>query len=132
MGGDFSLWLFAVTSNGAKLPPLKLDLPSLGVYRVSVSSCKNCYLTTIGKDFLIFSSCFTQPNGKGYLYFASNCKQMYRPVIPPLLVWRFGFGYLFSHLQWDKNAPIQNQNGSPKFKSGLQSGKVLFGRDSYD
>ena len=81
MGGDFSLWLFAVTSNGAKLPPLKLDLPSLGVYRVSVSSCKNCYLTTIGKDFLIFSSCFTQPNGKGYLYFASNCKQMYRPVL---------------------------------------------------
>ena len=54
-----------------------MGLQSLGVYYVSVSSCKDCYPTTIGKDFLIFFSGFAHRNGKGFLYFASKCKQMY-------------------------------------------------------
>ena len=56
--------------------PLKMGLPSLGVYYVSVRSCKDCYPTTIGRDFLVFFSDFTHHNGK-VLHFASKCKELY-------------------------------------------------------
>ena len=68
------------------MPPLKNSLLSLGVYYISVSSCKDCYPATNGKDlthllkftqvFFHLLKFFTHPNGKSFLYFASKCKQM--------------------------------------------------------
>ena len=80
IGKDFFdlVWIFTVvTTNEAKMIPLKIGLSSLGVYYASVSNCKDCYPTTAGKDFLIFFSGFTHHNGKIFLYFASKCKQLY-------------------------------------------------------
>ena len=60
IGKDFLLWLLAVTSSEAKMLPIKVILTSLGVFR-----------------------CLVLPttNGKGFLYFASKCKQVYSLLI---------------------------------------------------
>ena len=56
-GKGFLLWLLAVTSNEAKMLPLKMSLPSLGVY--------------------ISGLVLPTTNGKGFLYFANKCEQVY-------------------------------------------------------
>ena len=77
IGKDFCCFFADVTSNEVKMVPLKMGLLNLRVYYVSARSCKDCYPTIIGRDFLNFFSGLTHHNEKGFLCFASKCKQMY-------------------------------------------------------
>ena len=76
IGQDFCRFYAVITSKEAKMLSLKMGLPSLGVYYLCVSCCKDCYPTNTCKDFLIFFPGFTHHNGK-VLYFACKCKQLY-------------------------------------------------------
>ena len=110
-------WFYAViTFIEAKMLTLKMGLPSLGVYYLCVSCCKDCYPTNTGKDFLIFFSGFTHHNGK-VLYFASKCKQLYG-----LLHHHCFQGFFALVICW----VTSNEPNMLRFKMSLQSLRVTF------
>ena len=76
IGKNFLLWLLAVTSNKAKIIPLKMGLPGLRIFYVA--TCKQLSgLLFIGPSSLqgFFFSSFTHHNGKSFL--CCKCNQLY-------------------------------------------------------
>ena len=71
--------------------PLKMGLPSLGLYYVSVSSCKDCYPIIIGKDF--FSLVLLTTTGRVFRILqvgVSRCTGCYPTTIgKDFLLWLF-------------------------------------------
>ena len=74
VGKNVLLWLLAVICNEIKMLPLKMGLPSLGVYYISVSSYKECYPTNVDKDFFDIFLWFYSPEREGHFLFCNASK----------------------------------------------------------
>ena len=117
-------YLLSPASIEGKMLPLKMGLPRLWVYYVSVSSYNDCYPPLIGKDF--FFSGLSHHNMKSFLYFTSKCKQLHGLL--PHHYWQ-GFFALVICLVISKEPKILPlKMGLLTLGSSLQPGKVLFGK----
>ena len=81
--------------------PLKMGIPNLGVYYVSLTSYKDCHPTSYWQGF--FFSGFTHHNGKDFLFY--TCKQLHGLL--PYHYWQGFFPLVISSVTSNeaKNAP---------------------------
>ena len=86
-------WVFAtITSNDAKMLPLKMGPRSLRAYCVSVRCCKHCYPTTTGKNVFYFFLWFYTPQREGFFCILQvsvfRCMDYYSTIIgKDFLLW---------------------------------------------
>ena len=113
VGKNVLLWLLAVTSNETKMLSLKIGLPSLGVYYVNVSSYKDHFPATAGKDFFYIFLWLCSPQREGNFEFCNASKYIQVYNLLPHHYWQGFFALVCCAVTSNEAKMLPQKMGLP-------------------